>query len=232
MHGVSHYDAFLQCPATNMRNHAEQNQQDHLQLLASVVETMMRDPQTPLRPELKAVGDQLQNLTLAEPRMAEASGKTIDFNGDLKKPVLQKTRSLASSGEKQAFHSGELGGENPLEILNELRNHVATQQQHIIELRSKVTHLENSLQDTRSELRDTKMDLRNRSCQGRFIWRLKNYQKLRQEAKRGAPNCVIHSPGFYTSFNGYQFCLRLNLNGVENARGTHLSLFKIGRAHV
>lgn len=34
-----------------------------------------------------------------------------------------------------------------------------------------------------------------------------------------------YSPGFYTSPQGYKICIRVNLDGVENFQGTHLSLF-------
>lgn len=210
-----------------MRIHAEQNQQEHLLCLAETVEKMLRAAEQPLSPEIGAIGGHLQNLALSEPA-AVATGKVVDLEEDLKKPVLVRTRSLASQGEKFSFtrfNSSEYAVENSQEMVNQLRYQAATQQQHILELQSKVVHLENSLRDCRTEMRDAKMDLKSRSCQGNFVWRLKNYQKLRAEAKRGAPHCVIHSPGFYTSFNGYQFCIRLNLNGVENARGTHLSLF-------
>ena len=35
----------------------------------------------------------------------------------------------------------------------------------------------------------------------------------------------ICSPPFYSSTTGYKMCLRLYLNGDEDARGTHISLF-------
>ena len=213
-----------------MRMHSDQNQQAHLLFLATAVERLMRDAQHPLQSEVEALGHHMQKLisVSSSSSIHSAGADACAADNDLKKPVLQRTRSLASSGEKHLGNSvfgSEYAAENYQEVILYLRNQVANQQQHILELRSKVNYLESSLQDTRTELRDTKMDLRNRSCQGNFIWRVKNYQKLRDEAKNGAPNCVIHSPGFYTSFNGYQFCIRLNLNGVENARGTHLSLF-------
>lgn len=155
-------------------------------------------------------------------------------DSDLKKPVLQRARSLATPGDRvlangaeacQAGFVREYSTVDTQDMVLQLRNQVANQQQHIIELRTKVGNLDSALKESKSAMRDLKMDFRQRSCQGVYIWRLKNYQKLREEARRGAPNCVIHSPGFYTSFNGYQFCIRLNLNGVENVQGTHLSLF-------
>ena len=37
---------------------------------------------------------------------------------------------------------------------------------------------------------------------------------------------AFHSPGFNTALeNDYKFCLRINLNGVDSAIETHISLF-------
>ena len=213
-----------------MRQHNELHQQDHLLRLASAVEKLMKDTQLPLQP-MQAHITSIENRSRKElcgssSASTEAKGDSWDTDDSLKKPVLHRTRSLASASEKVSFSSfNGLATENSQEVVLQLRNQVANQQQHIIELTSKVAYLESHLQDTRTELHDVTMNLKNRCCGGVFIWRLQNYKKLRMEAKRGAPNCVIHSPGFYTSFNGYQICIRLNLNGVENARGTHLSLF-------
>lgn len=210
----------------------EQYQQEHLLCLASSVENMVRHPDSVSSAEVKAVDEQLHTLmsdTPSEltctltPLAMGGSPSTSNGNEELKKPALHRTRSLALYGEKGL--AGESSDEHSPEAVLQLRQQVANQQQHILELRSKVEHLQNSFQDTRSQLRDMMMDIQHRSCQGSFLWRLKNYKKLRAEALSGSPNCVIHSPGFYTSFNGYQFCIRLNLNGVENAQGTHLSLF-------
>jgi len=144
-----------------------------------------------------------------------------DEYDDLKKPHPDK-RGLGDM--RMAFHSGEYVVADEAGLLSDLRHKVATQQQHILELRSKVTYLSDELTHTRKELDFTRSEF-NRCCNGSFIWRLHNYQSLRDASKKSTATCVLHSPGFYTSYNGYKFCIRLNLNGVENAQGTHLSLF-------
>ena len=49
--------------------------------------------------------------------------------------------------------------------------------------------------------------------------------QLQQEAIRGSTS-AFHSPGFYTALeNGYKFCLRINLNGVDSGKGKQIALF-------
>jgi len=221
---------------TEMRSHMEQYQREHLAMLADSVEQLMAKYPKP-SPDVAAMGAQLQNFFSAstsaecEPQ-GHAMAAAVDFEEDLKKPKLKRAASLATQPEKSfvesesmRYGSGEYAVEQSHDVVLQLRNQVASQQQHIIELQSKVNYLESTVQDARSDLQNVKLDFKRRLCHGSFVWRLKNYKKLREEARLGAPNCVLHSPGFYTSFNGYQFCIRLNLNGVENAQGTHLSLF-------
>ena len=49
--------------------------------------------------------------------------------------------------------------------------------------------------------------------------------RLRRDAIRGLTT-ALHSPGFYTALeNGYKFCLRINLDGVDSGKGKHVALF-------
>ncbi|XP_068691439.1 TNF receptor-associated factor 6-like [Montipora foliosa] len=57
------------------------------------------------------------------------------------------------------------------------------------------------------------------------MWELYDVGRLRREAIRGL-TLALHSPGFYTALeNGYKFCLRINLNGVDSGKGKHIALF-------
>lgn len=67
-------------------------------------------------------------------------------------------------------------------------------------------------------------DFEGRNCNGVYFWRIKNYSKFRSEAELGEVT-AIHSPAFYSNCFGYRICIRANLNGVDSARGSHLSIF-------
>lgn len=94
------------------------------------------------------------------------------------------------------------------------------------------------------------MDLQlYRCCNGLYYWKIRDYSRLRRSASAGELPvlhrcvyneclrqnyfCIVleftsnnnYSPGFYTSPQGYRICIRVNLDGVESAQGTHLSLF-------
>ncbi|XP_068756640.1 TNF receptor-associated factor 6-like [Montipora capricornis] len=62
-------------------------------------------------------------------------------------------------------------------------------------------------------------------CKYFYMWELYDVGRLRREAIRGLTP-VLHSPSFYTALeNGYKFCLRINLNGVDSGKGKHVALF-------
>lgn len=209
----------------------EQFQVQHLSDLAAAVEKLSEDRSRSDTPDIHALELHLSNLLTAQ---SENQYDTDNIIKDSKPSTSTAAAATAAAAKVSDFPkkdeiSSLKGGKyympSDSEMAVELRNQYASQQQHILELRSKVAYLEAALQDTRSELRETKMELNSRCCGGTYIWRLCNYHRLREEANSGATSCVLHSPGFYTSFYGYQFCIRLNLNGVETAQGTHMSLF-------
>ncbi|KAJ2938853.1 hypothetical protein O0L34_g18481 [Tuta absoluta] len=50
-----------------------------------------------------------------------------------------------------------------------------------------------------------------RYCMGNYVWRVDNF-KARCEAMMKDHFKMLYSPGFYTSPNGYRFCVRLNIS--------------------
>nr|XP_039257229.1 TNF receptor-associated factor 6-like [Styela clava] len=97
--------------------------------------------------------------------------------------------------------------------VRELKAKMDTQITSVKELTSKMTYMEQRLQQQELRL-----------CNGLYYWKIKDYSRLRAAAAAGEVT-VLHSPGFYTSPHGYRICVRVNLDGVETAQGTHLSLF-------
>ncbi|XP_068735606.1 TNF receptor-associated factor 6-like [Montipora capricornis] len=57
------------------------------------------------------------------------------------------------------------------------------------------------------------------------MWEIYGVGRLRREAIRGLTP-ALHSPGFSMALeNGYKFCLRINLNGVDSGKGEQIALF-------
>ncbi|CAK1578057.1 unnamed protein product [Parnassius mnemosyne] len=54
-------------------------------------------------------------------------------------------------------------------------------------------------------------DMMLRYCMGSYIWRIDNF-KARLDAMLKDHFKMLYSPGFYTSPNGYRFCVRLNIS--------------------
>lgn len=50
-----------------------------------------------------------------------------------------------------------------------------------------------------------------RYCMGNYVWRIDNF-KTRLDAMLKDHYKMLYSPGFYTSPNGYRFCVRLNIS--------------------
>lgn len=107
---------------------------------------------------------------------------------------------------------------------------LARHDQYILELQTKIHLLEHSNQEFKQKVHylEEKLSfygtLESRACNGNFLWKVKNFSRLRREAEMGETT-VLHSPAFYSSLYGYKMCVRVNLNGVDTARGTHMSIF-------
>ncbi|XP_078667690.1 TNF receptor-associated factor 6-like isoform X2 [Branchiostoma floridae x Branchiostoma belcheri] len=105
-----------------------------------------------------------------------------------------------------------------------LRTKVHNQEAKIVEQQHYIRELELKLGSLQQKYFELDERTKERMCNGTFIWRIKEYSKLRQQAVKGEAT-VRHSSGFYTSYYGYKLCVRVNLNGVDSAHGTHISLF-------
>ena len=63
-----------------------------------------------------------------------------------------------------------------------------------------------------------------RICRGTYQWKIKHFQQCRQDAITGAMVAQF-SPAIFTSPDGYTFCIRMHLNGVNSGSGTHVAIF-------
>ena len=104
---------------------------------------------------------------------------------------------------------------------------LARHNQQLLELSDKQEYHEKLIREMKGKIKtleSTIQDFEGRNGNGLFVWKIKNYSKMRRDAERGDMT-AIHSGSFYSSFYGYKLCIRVNLNGVDSAKGTHLSLF-------
>ncbi|XP_071100356.1 TNF receptor-associated factor 6-like [Haliotis cracherodii] len=104
---------------------------------------------------------------------------------------------------------------------------LARHDQQLVEIKAKNEMLEKTNKELKYKLRfldNAVQEFEGRACNGQFYWRIKNYHKLREEAEQGI-NTALHSPSFYSNCYGYKLCIRANLNGVDAAKGSHLSIF-------
>ncbi|XP_070199854.1 TNF receptor-associated factor 6-like [Littorina saxatilis] len=94
-------------------------------------------------------------------------------------------------------------------------------EQRLLELQAKVDSYKLKMRAQEQQLNE----MEGRICNGEFFWKIRNYSKYQREAEKGETT-ALHSLPFYTSpSGGYKLCVRANLNGVDSARGSHLSLF-------
>ena len=111
---------------------------------------------------------------------------------------------------------------------NDLQDESLARHDHLLtEFKQRNDYHEKVIKDMKMKVRElekTVTEMEGRNCNGIYIWKIKNYRKLRLDAERGEVT-AIHSSSFYSSVYGYKLCVRVNLNGVDSARGTHLSLF-------
>lgn len=126
-------------------------------------------------------------------------------------PISMSANELRSLKSQNDLQDESLARHD--QSLFDLRHQNECQDKVIRELRMKVKTLENTIQD-----------FEGRCGNGVYLWKIKNYFKLRRDAEKGEITAV-HSNSFYSCYYGYKLCIRVNLNGVDSARGTHLSLF-------
>lgn len=98
--------------------------------------------------------------------------------------------------------------------------------QSLLELQAKLENMEKIFKQKVLKQHEQQIsEMEGRICNGQFFWKIRNYSKYQREAERGETS-ALHSQPFYTlPSGGYKLCIRANLNGVDSACGSHLSLF-------
>ncbi|CAF4633097.1 unnamed protein product [Rotaria sp. Silwood1] len=141
------------------------------------------------------------------------------------------------------------------ETINILTNETQTLSDHTQYLSSESIRLQSSTESVTQELSSLKLSIQERnsflndvkpnqnivqenvttlkpktdsmqyvSYDGTLIWKITNFHENLMDAQ-SERQTSIYSPPFYSSFTGYKMRARLYLNGDDNARRTHISLF-------
>ena len=119
--------------------------------------------------------------------------------------------SAISSASDQEYH-------------DELKQKHVEQLQYNTLMETRVEKLERIIEEQGARLKYYKQCVESRFCNGVYIWKIKDFFRLRNEATQGRIT-ALHSTGFYCSVYGYKICIRINLNGVDSGFATHISLF-------
>ena len=127
--------------------------------------------------------------------------------------------------------SVRLFGSGLQETINSTPGHNGMDRQGIVKqveynaaMEARMEKLERVVEEQAARLKYYKQCVESRFCNGTYMWKIKDFFKLRGEATQGRIT-ALHSTGFYCSVYGYKICIRVNLNGVESGFATHVSLF-------
>lgn len=198
---------------------------------ASGLQGMPRSQSMPLSDSMLTT-QHLPNNVLepeAEAACADSHTEHAQNNNTNTRSVKHSFESKPSNRQdKEMFFGTEFSEYKSFKCQNEIQDEsLAIHDQKILQLEQQNQRQENIIRELKTKIRhleNTVADFEGRAGNGTFLWKIKNYYKLRREAEKGETT-AIHSNSFYSSFNGYKMCIRVNMNGVDAARGTHLSVF-------
>ena len=113
--------------------------------------------------------------------------------------------------EKVSCKYAELGCEER-DLRNNMRQHEQNYQLHLQITTESVLEYKKQLQQLECE--NTKLKLNEK-----FTFKLPSFTEKKANNKR------FYSSPFYTSQNGYRFCINVDANGAGDGKGTHVSVF-------
>ncbi|XP_028421418.1 TNF receptor-associated factor 3 [Perca flavescens] len=229
----------------DLRTHESTSAAEHLRMMAnrnSSLENKVEDLKGELLERYKVL-----------PALSSRLSDLEKQNDELREKNRQMEQKLATMQKVMSSHSEKLlETELELRSLRGLRDDVETLRGTLDAVRTRLTSLEgggrggagatthtlasletqlNRHDDMLSvhEIRLADMDLRfqvleTASYNGTLIWKIRDYQRRKQEAV-AAKTLSLYSQPFYTGYFGYRMCARVYLNGDGMGKGTHLSLF-------
>lgn len=162
--------------------------------------------------EGKYVKDHMNCCSFAQ--KLESSNSPVTFSGSIDALVQTMRTELHTTQERMSSMSREL----------ETLKLEVSRIQPIVDSFSKISSTVQSLQENLGEMSLLIQTLQATSYNGRYIWKIPEVKRRRQDARTGKIVSLYSAP-FYTSRHGYKMCLRVYLNGDGSGRETHLSFF-------
>lgn len=234
---------FQRCGCTHkgsnqdIRDHEAESAADHLRMMLSrscALETKVED----MREELVERSKVLPGLSSRLSEVEKLQDELRDKNRQMEQKIVTMQKLMSSQSEKL------LEVELELRLLRPLREEVGELKGMLDNLRAGLALLERGPAATASmeaqlsrhdemlsvhEIRLADMDLRfqvleTASFNGTLIWKIRDYQRRKQDAVVSKTSSLYSQP-FYTGYFGYKMCARVYLNGDGMGKGTHLSLF-------
>ena len=138
----------------------------------------------------------------------EVSQKTEELVIDEHKEISQKLEEM-----EQAIAGLQTAQEIDLNVRAKDSAQIANIQREVRELQTSFHELSLLVQT-----------LQSTSYNGRFVWKIPEINRRREEARSGK-TLSLYSVPFYTDHSGYKMCFRLYLNGDGSGKETHISFF-------
>lgn len=157
------------------------------------------------------------------------------LRGELRKVQEELEKRAKSEDEKLDLYNGHAPDAGLIERFEEhfrmldaklarCFTNIESCQSNAVQLRADLNHEMQKLTAKVNQHDAAINDLSSQIWNGKFIWKINNFEKKFREARSGEIP-VIHSQPFYTGIPGYRMCLRVNLNGIDSGAQTHLSMF-------
>lgn len=169
---------------------------------------------------VQSLAEKLQRLEVTGARSSsqEPTGNLI---GEVKK-LEQKNKILEAS--VKVFHKEILKNQ---ELIATLERQRRLDREMLDAMDKKCRDIERMVSMSDINIKETELrisSIENACYDGKYLWKLTDFSRKRQDAIEGRTTSIYSEP-FFTHRTGYKMCVRLYLNGDGLGKGTHLSLF-------
>ncbi|XP_048415133.1 TNF receptor-associated factor 1-like [Stegostoma tigrinum] len=226
---------------SNMQQHETGSVGQHLNLLMDEVmklnqkaisATLQPDmPRNVMHLEVEACKIQSSIIDFKKVHQINEVGKELQEFCKLKEETKQYVTAVET--KLTAFHDALTAVSSKINkcsrIATTLNGKILLNNQQFVDVEDKLTNVESRLYQTEQAIQKTAarmMALETMTQTGVFIWKIAQIKQRLQEAIDGTTP-YLDSSEFYLCKYGYKMCLRIYLNGHEEAQGSYISLYYI-----